>query len=189
MTAEATDLRALTTVGILMLASCTVGAKKAGTGESAEAPTVPGTISTTLVFPNGKATLSSEHKHFIRQLLKKAEQSSRPISEIKILAWADEEYPEYEEIRTSPRAVSLAAARNLSIRDYLVLDLGESRDIDTYNMAQRPALISKLFRDDDFLIKDAFEASGATASRLPDGRTSYTKSAKALVIIDYEDRY
>jgi hypothetical protein len=186
MTAHGAHLRGFFAIGALVLTGC--GAAPERAAPSAVAPLVPGTRYTTIVFPAGAAALGRDHKALLRELLATARRDRKPVEEIRVLAWADEEYPEGgKKPPPSPKAESLAAARALAIRDFLAQDLGEARDIDAYNMARRPTVIARLFRSDEFRVKDAFEQSGATASPLPDGRTSYTKASKALVIIDYED--
>lgn len=149
-------------------------------------PLVPGTHYTTIVFREGKSYLDSVSKDNLRSLASKAHKEKKEIEEIRVLAWSDKEYPDKVEGKASTKDIILASERAQKIKDYLENDLKETDDIDAYNMAKRPNLVSKLFRNDEYDVKEAFEKSGTTGSKLPDGSVSYTKASKALVIIDYE---
>lgn len=163
---------------ILFAAGCSSSEKK-----STE---VMGTHYTTIEFDKGQSTLSREDKKLLQSLSKKAHDDNRKIEEIRILAWSDKEYPDPSKQSAPTSEIVLASNRANEIKEYLENDLSEYEDIDSYNMARRPDFLSKLLRDDEYAVKKAFEASGATGTKLTDGRVSYSKASKALVIIDYE---
>lgn len=182
---------AMATLSLVFAAGCTsptAKKKSVEAKETAEAkvPTVPGTHYTTLVFDKGRSSLSETSKKHLKELATRAHKAGKPIEEIKILAWADKEYPDKVKGKAATGDIILASERAQKIKNYLEEDLKESDDIDAYNMARRPDFVSKLFRDEEYDVKTAFEQSGATGSRLGDGSVSYTKASKALVIIDYE---
>lgn len=177
-------MKSLWPVLLVVFFSCTHEAKKKS--EDKPAPVATGTHYTTLLFSKGKAELTTESKAHLKELIMRAHKNYRPIEEIRILAWADTEYPNQRQEKIPKSQVILASERGQIIRDYLEEDLLENNDIDAYNMAKRPDLLSKILRNDEFDVKNAFEFSGTTSSRLPDGSVSYTKASKAIVIIDYE---
>lgn len=150
-----------------------------------DGPPVLGTHYTTVVFAKGKNNLSDDDKKLLSDLVYRAHETDKRIDEIRILAWADKEYPD-QKTEAARRDIKLATDRAQAIKKYIEDDLKETEDIDSFNMARRPDFLSKLLRDDEFKVKEAFKESGATASTLPDGSVSYTKASKALVIIDYE---
>ena len=150
-------------------------------------PIVEGTHYAAVEFDEGKSTLDELDKRHLNALAQKAARDGREIEEIKILAWADEEYPAQNQ-KAAPAEIIVAKERANAIKEYLEDDLHSHEDIEAYNMAKRPHLLSKLFKDDEFTVKEAFEKSGTTATRLPSGKTSYTKASKALVIIEYKDQ-
>lgn len=154
--------------------------------EQQEVPSIEGVHYATIVFDEGKTSLKKTNKKNLHNLVRKAEKQKAPIEEIRILAWADNEYPDKVTGKTSRKDVEMASQRGLAIKDFLEKELKDADDIDSYNMAKRPDLLSKLLRDDEYQVKEAFESSGATATKLPDGSVSYTKASKAIVIIDYE---
>jgi hypothetical protein len=182
---------AFATMSLIFAAGCSTTAAKKKSIEDAQVKEVkvkaiPGTHYTTILFRKGKSSLDSVSKDNLKDLSKRAHESHKKIDEIRILAWADEEYPDKVEGQAKPSEIILASERAQKIKDYLEEELKESEDIDSYNMAKRPNLLSKLFQNDEYDVKEAFETSGATASKLPDGSVSYTKASKAIVIIDYD---
>lgn len=174
---------------ITFLVGCSHEEKKKTAQTKAAAPTqvVGGTHYTTLIFNKGKSQLSADNKEHLKALASRAHKNKKPIEEIRILAWADHEYPQNSDGKKSKNSdVILASERGQKIRDFLEEDLKEENDIDAYNMAKRPDLLSKLLRDDEYDVKEAFETTGTTSTRLADGSVSYTKASKAIVIVDYE---
>lgn len=181
-------LMAVMTLVITMACAVIPQGKQAEESMAAEQKKIPfvmGTHYTTLTFNKGESSLSKKDKKLLESLDKKARKFKKPINEIRILAWSDKEYPGPEN-RHSYYDIQLASERAKEIKSYLEEELKETEDIDSYNMARRPDFVSKLLRDDEYIVKEAFEQSGTTASKLPDGSTSFTKTSKALVIIDYE---
>lgn len=185
---------AMATVSLILAAGCstTPVAKKKSLEPSRATATVKkpeavgGTHYTTIVFPKGRSNLDSLSKQNLKALASRAHKNKKPIEEIRILAWSDTEYPDKITGKASTKDIILASERAQKIKSYLEDDLKEMDDIDSYNMAKRPNLLAKLLQNDEYDVKEAFETSGATASKLPDGSVSYTKASKALVIIDYE---
>lgn len=181
---------ALASTSLIFAAGCsqTPAKKKSAETTSIEktAPQLVGTHYTTVVFEKGKSSLSQFSKDNLKQLAAQAHREGKKIEEIRILAWSDKEYPDKVKGKASTTDIILASERAQKIRDFMEGDLKEQEDIDSYNMARRPNLLSKLLRNDEYAVKNAFEASDATGSRLPSGSVSYTKASKALVIIDYE---
>ena len=174
-------------ISLIFIASCAHEEKKKTSADEPSNPaTVAGTRYTTLEFSKGKSELTNASKENLKNFLAKSHQTDRAINDIRILAWADTEYPANKKNNIPKSQVILASERAQGIRDYLEVDLKEENDIDAYNMARRPDLLSKMFRSDEYDVKNAFETTGTTASRLPDGSVSYTKASKAIVIIDYE---
>ena len=160
-------------------------ANRSAASNKTVAPTVVGTYFATVTFSEGKSVLNSQDKEFLKTLALRAHKENKSIKTIKILAWSDKEYPERKKSKASIQDIILASERAQKIRDYLEVNLKTQQNIDSFNMAKRPHLISKLFRDDDYELKEAFAASDVTSARLPDGSISYTKASKAIVVLDY----
>lgn len=188
---------AFASMSLLLAAGCTTPVAKKKTAyqttaststakEEVKAPAIVGTEYTTVFFQKGRASLDTLSKENLKALANNAHKSKKEISEIRILAWADKEYPDKVSGKASTKDIILASERAQKIKDYLEEDLKEMEDIDSYNMAKRPNLMSKLLQNDEYEVKDAFETAGTTGEKLPDGSISYTKASKAIVIIDYE---
>ena len=141
---------------------------------------------TTITFEPGESELTKMNKALIKELLMGAHKKKNQIEQIRILSWSDMEYPMTQENKTTSKDILLAGERAEKIRNYIKNDLKETDDIDSYNMARKPSFLSQLFRSDEAMVKETFEVSGTTSSRLADGSLSYTKASKALVIINYK---
>lgn len=172
----------LTTLSLLHLSGC---AQKAVTNPPVKSQQHIGNYYAALEFEPGKSALSERSKSHLNLLADKALRDGREIGEIKILAWADKEYPSESE-RISPKDKLLAKDRGRNIEKYLKEELYATNPIDIFNMAKKPTLLGKITKNEDWEIKETVQDSGATGTRLPDGSVSYTKASKALVIIDYE---
>lgn len=172
----------------LLASSCSHSEQKTSMALTDKNPEIKGTYYTTVIFDKGRAYLNSDSKENLRAFTEVAHQSPKKIEEIRVLAWADSEYPDELEGKASQQDVLLAGERAHNIQKYLEESLNESSNVDSYNMAKRPNLVSKLLKNDDFKVKEAFETTGMTGDKLPDGNISYTKASKAIVIIDYEGK-
>lgn len=185
---------ALATVSLVFASGCSTDAKKksqavktaqAERQAAALSSQIGGTQYTTVEFEKGRTRLTPLSKKHLNELAAKAKRDSREIDEIKILAWADKEYPDRGSKATTAEVI-LAKERAESIRNYLEKDLHSDEEIDTFNMAKRPGLMSKLVYGEDYQVKEKVEQAGATKTIRDDGSVSYSKASKAMVIIDYE---
>jgi hypothetical protein len=141
---------------------------------------------TAVQFDRGKSVLTDTNKKYLHELARKASRTGREIDEIKILAWADREYPKEGE-KSKIRDVILANERADVIRRFIKEGLNATEPIDIFNMAKKPGKLDQLLRDEEFRVKQDVAQSGVSATRLPSGQTSYTKAGKVLVIIDYRE--
>lgn len=175
-------------ISFILASACTTPkSKKKSPQEMASEAARPviGSFFTTLVFEKGQSALTSKNKSEIKKLTAEAEQKRIPIEEIRILAWADQEYPEHIGKKPETQEIILASERARNIREYLEKELPGEHDIDSYNMARRPGLLSKLLKNEEYQIKETIEKSGTTGTTLPDGSVSYSKASKVLIVIDY----
>lgn len=142
---------------------------------------------TAVQFSRGRSVLTDDNKRFLNELARKANRTGKEISEIKILAWADREYPGRKNERAKTRDVILANERANVIRQFIRDDLKSREPIDVFNMAKKPGLLDQITKDEEYRVKQDVAQSGVSATRLPSGETSYTKAGKVLVIIDYKE--
>ncbi|MEA9355724.1 hypothetical protein SHI21_05915 [Bacteriovorax sp. PP10] len=139
-----------------------------------------------LKFDKGTQRLSEASKKDLRDFVASAQREGRKIDEIKILAWADREYPSTG-VRLTDRDVKIATQRSKSIEKYLKDDLNTSGDYETYNMAKRPNKVSEFFKGDDYKTKRIFERTGAAPAGTDMQAFMNSKASKALIMVDYKD--
>jgi len=139
-----------------------------------------------LEFDKGTQRLSDASKRDLREFIASAKKEGREIDDIKILAWADKEYPARQKA-LSDRDVKMANERSKSIEKYLKDDLNTDGNYATYNMAKRPNKVSEFFRGDDYKTKRIFEKAGATPAGGQMTSFMNSKASKALIMVDYED--
>lgn len=139
-----------------------------------------------LHFDKGTQRLSEASKKDLKDFVVSAQREGRPIDDIKILAWADKEYPAAGAKLTN-HDIKIAAERSKSIEKYLKEDLNTSGSYETYNMAKRPNKVSEFLHGDDYKTKRIFERSGAAPSGSDMQAFMNSKASKALIMVDYKD--
>jgi hypothetical protein len=142
---------------------------------------------TMIQFKKGSTALTEAGKIALRNLSEEGIKSARSIDDIKVLAWADREYPS-EKAKATRRDVKLADERAAVIKTYLKDDLKVSASIDNHNMAKRPGLFSEMMKSDDYKVKKNFEATGAAPTTVVgnEKRILGKKVSKAVVFIKYK---
>ncbi|MFL5784746.1 MAG: OmpA family protein [Bacteriovoracaceae bacterium] len=141
---------------------------------------------TALQFEKGKSKLTSESQNFLNELAKKASRPGREITGIKVLAWADKEYPAEGE-KPKRKDVVLARDRGTIVKKYIQEDLHSSERIEVFNMAKKPDIVDRAIKDEEFRVKQDVARTGVSSTRLPSGETSWTKAGKVIVIVDYKE--
>lgn len=137
-----------------------------------------------LEFDKGTGRLSEASKRDLKHFVAEAKKQGKPIDDIRILAWADKEYPE-KGAKLSDKDVKMAKERSKSIEKYLKDDLKTDGDYATYNMAKRPNKVNEFFRGDDYKTKKIFERPGSAPAGTNLNAFMKDKSSKALIMIDY----
>jgi hypothetical protein len=171
-----------------MIAGCSHrAAETRGSAEGIAQEGMEGSHYTALQFSRGRSVLTDANKKYLNELARKATRTGREISEIKILAWADREYPGKKNEKAKTRDVILANERANVIREFIRDDLKTREPIDVFNMAKKPGILDQITKDEEYRVKQDVAQSGVSATRLPSGETSYTKAGKVLVIIDYKE--
>lgn len=133
---------------------------------------------TEINFAKGSSTLTPAAKDRLDNVVSRARQSGT-IDDIKVISWADQRYPGKDMKALSKPQRDLASRRNHTLNDYIKQQTTAS--VDTYNMAERPNSLEKLFSTSDARIKRSLEDSGVT-SNATDMRFPRNAS-KALVML------
>jgi hypothetical protein len=145
-----------------------------------------GSYYTVLKFKKGTQDLTEESKRDLREFVATAKKNGK-IDNIKILSWADREYPKKGAALTD-KEISIADERAKSIEEYLKDDLNTSADYSSYNMAKRPNKVSEFFRADDYKTKRMFEKTGAAPTTKKNDLNAFlnNKASKSVIMVDYE---
>lgn len=139
-----------------------------------------------LSFDKGISRLSDSNQQSLASLVQAAREDNRKIDEVKVLAWADREYPN-DKTKASQQEITLAENRAKAIQDYLKNNVEGSLDVENHNMAKRPNAMSELFKTEDFAVKTAFEQTSAAPTR-SDSSTALlgSKASKAVIYLTYK---
>lgn len=138
------------------------------------------TYVTEISFDKGSTTLSTAAKRRLASFVSNARKSG-DIDDIKIVTWADVEYPSMEAGKLSKEQRDLATRRNRALKEYLKDVSDDEGDVDTYNMASRPGALSRLVRSDDARVKRSLEAAGIPTT---DSKVKMpAKASKSIVMI------
>ncbi|WP_413290401.1 hypothetical protein [Bdellovibrio sp. HCB337] len=147
----------LTTLTALLLIAS--GSYAAPTAETEQASASLGAAKVSEVsFEAGKATLTKEAQDEIRTTIQDAMKQGK-IGEVKAAVWADREYP-VEENKAPKQDVKLASDRADALKKFIKDEL-KVKDVNTYNMAERPNALEKFVNTSDAKVKTAMEGSGA----------------------------
>jgi hypothetical protein len=105
-----------------------------------------------------------------------------PVEEIRIVSWADNEYPSTYTKKLPEDQQELAELRANEIKTMLGAD--DAIEVKTYNMAKRPGAVQTLLSTSDYQMKSALEKAGVpnthTGVKLP----SFAGKALVMVLAD-----
>lgn len=134
-------------------------------------------------FDTGKADLSEIAQHDLNELKSEAQQAG-DITEVRVIAWADKEYPPEQQKRYTKADIKLADQRAEKVKAFL-RDQLHLKSIATYNMAKRPNLLQEMLKTPTAAIKDTLEKSGAAPHTEKDTGlfAEKSKSSTALVLV------
>lgn len=193
---------------LLMISSCSSKSKKSDQGNRTSSgmtkvqpvPDVPSieakqlaneqqtSFVTEFAFKKGSEELTAASKQKLREISQNALARGK-VEMIKVISWADQEYPSANQKKLSEDQLELANNRNEEIKNYLD-DLYEKRnmepDVQLISMAKRPSAFNNLISSDDARNKKSLETAGipTTGSKNKTG----PKSSKAIVLIKLEEK-
>lgn len=115
-------------------------------------------VVTEFKFQKGSARLDETAKQDLRRIINEAERKGE-LKELKVVTWADAEYPSASEKKLSKAQIDLVKKRNEAIKDF-VKSYDRKIDVDSYSMAERPNKAEELFKTSDARIKKSLEEAG-----------------------------
>ena len=131
-------------------------------------------------FKKGKSELSTSSKKQLNAISKKALKQGQ-IEIIKIITWADQEYPSAIKNNLSQDQQLLVKKRNEKIKNYLQkIASNKIYDIELISMAQRPSFLKNLLSSDDAKIKRELESAGISETETSSIKGS--KKSKSIVL-------
>lgn len=135
---------------------------------------------TELKFKPGTHDLSAQSKKALEEVVSKAK-ASGDIKNVKVIAWADKDYPSASQKTLRKDEVRLAQNRAKAIRDYLK-HVDSKLSVSEYNMAERPNAWQRLLNTSDAKVKNTLASAGlpttANAMEHP------SKASHSLVLVD-----
>ena len=131
-----------------------------------------------LVFHKREVVLSQENKNKLQKMMKTALQKEH-VDKIKVISWADEEYPSEKVKKLSSEQRQIADDRNKAIKTY-IQDGKNDLKIDVYSMAERANSLKEFLGSSEVRIKDSLEHSGIPTSDDPSHFAS--KASKSIVM-------
>jgi hypothetical protein len=141
------------------------------------------TFVTEVAFPKGSDGLSEQSRESLNDLIARAK-STGQIDEVKVVSWADREYPSESTKKLSKEERELADHRSERIKDYLKV-VDKSLDVDSFNMAERPGALATLFKTENAKVKKSLEVAGISHT---DSKISAPeKAGKSMVMVILKD--
>lgn len=135
-----------------------------------------------ITFEPGSSTLTESSRTAINDLLAQAGRSGK-IDEVMVLSWADEEYPSEASKKLSKSQRDLAARRNTAVEKQVKAN-DDDLDVDSYNMAKRPNVVSKWLNTNDAKLKKSLVAAGLPTNT--DDPQYPSKASHAVVLVKVE---
>lgn len=133
---------------------------------------------TEVVFNKGSSNLTADGRSQLKDIYESAKAQGK-VEEVKILAWADADYPNGKKKQLGDDARRLADDRALEIKGYFE-DNARGVDTDVHNMAEKPNDIEKLLKTKDERVKRSLARAGFTE---PQKAGIPSKASRALVLV------
>ena len=109
-------------------------------------------------FSKGSSELDEQAGATVAALLNRA-RAAGPLQDVKVLSWADEEYPSASRKKLSSTERKLANSRTRAIEKH-IKSLKYEVKVDGHNMAERPNAFSRWFNTTDARFKRSLVAAG-----------------------------
>lgn len=132
-------------------------------------------------FQKGSSLLTEQSRASIASLLNRA-RAEGELNDVKVLSWADDEYPSARRKKLSSAQRRLASLRNQSVERH-VKSLPYDVRVETHNMAQRPSVVSRWFNTSDARFKRSLVAAGLPTTAESEPITGRASHAIVLVTL------
>lgn len=180
-------------MGLSALSACSNPSKKIDADTAAESSSMPESAANRVAreadaayfvdveFQKGSDELTEQSRAAISSLLNRARAEGH-VRDVKVLSWADEEYPSASRKKLSEAQRRLAKSRNRSITNHVkTIDYGIR--IDAHSMAERPGVVSKWLNTSDARFKRSLLAAGLPTTSDPGVTPSRASHSVVLVTL------
>ncbi len=137
-------------------------------------------------FARGSTQISASEMKKLNAALAKA-QAAGEVDEIKIVSWADREFPSFNQGSLSKPDQNLADKRNDVLSKTLEAKVKDV-DMDKYNMAVYPNGVDRLFKTSDFRVKRSLEQAGIPNSESGVKRPAMASKALVMILLERDDK-
>ena len=128
-------------------------------------------------FSKDSAVLGSAARAKVDALYKTVSAPNR-LKAVKVISWADEEYPLKRERKLKGAEMDLAKRRGEAVQNFLK-KRNSNLEFELYNMAQRPGTFSEFVGTADARIKNSLERAGVSTT----DEKSTSKARKVIVML------
>lgn len=135
-----------------------------------------------ITFAKNSSSLSETSKSKLAEMIRNARRAGE-IEEIKLITWADSEYPSVHTKKLSQTDRKLVRDRNEGLEKHLK-NLDREVDVRAYSMAERPGTLAELIGSSDARIKKSLETAGVPTTDTTVKVPSKASKSIVLVIVD-----
>jgi hypothetical protein len=136
---------------------------------------------TVLPFTAGSSDLSTDARNQLRHLVDRAREQGQ-VAEVKIVSWADKEYPKGRRRSLDRASRRIADERAMEVRNYFTDNVHEAK-VTRYNMAERPDAVEKLLNTSpNVQVKKSLAAVGLTKPE-KSGQPPMASNVLVLVVV------
>lgn len=138
-------------------------------------------------FQPGAFKLTANAKNALRNYFSAAGATARQVEDVRVLSWADREYPAAETKATKAER-RLADLRANSVANYISEITQNKMDIEKHNMAERPGYLAELMNTEDYEIKNSLESSGEITTTFGSEQflSTDSKASKTMVWVEFK---
>ncbi len=135
-----------------------------------------------LKFKKNTTQLSRANKRMIDQLIREAGTKGE-IEEVKVISWADVEFPSTQDKSLTPSQREIAENRNEAIQAY-INQVNSDLKVKSYSMAERAGAFAEFVGSSDARIKKSLETAGIPTT---DSKVKQpSKASKSIVMVVLE---
>lgn len=143
---------------------------------------------TAIRFDQGSAQLTRALREQLETALTKANAAGR-VTAVKVVTWADDEYPAPAQKALIDRQRDLADQRNRNLTTFLREQLSAKHTIETFNMAERPNALEQWLKTSDARMKNALENAGIVTTGKREAGLHNARKSVVMVVLENRGKH